>query len=94
MANTNQGNFENEDVEIIFNRDMLISESEIIQNINNSQDLSLESRLANHPWVDDPQKELERIKKEKQENIEQYGNAFNPLNGGNTDDEDGDNNNE
>ena len=76
MANTNQGNFENEDVEIIFNRDMLISESEIIQNINNSQDLSLESRLANHPWVDDVNAELERIEEEKKKNMEMYPFPF------------------
>ena len=51
---------------------MLISESDIIDNINKSQDLSLESRLANHPWVDDVNAELERIEKEKQKEIEQY----------------------
>jgi SPP1 family phage portal protein len=72
LANSGQGNFENEDVEIIFNRDMLISESEIIDNINKSQDLSLESRLAQHPWVDDPQKEMERLQKEKEEEMALY----------------------
>ena len=72
LANTGQGNFENEDVDIIFNRDMLISESEIISNINNSQDLSLESRLANHPWVDDVNAELKRIEEEKQKEIALY----------------------
>ena len=72
LANTGCGNFENEDVEIIFNRDMLISESDIIDNINKSQDLSLETRLANHPWVDDVNAELERIEEEKQKEIEQY----------------------
>ena len=79
FANTGVGDFEGEDVDIIFNRDMLISESDIINNINSSQDLSLETRLAQHPWVDDVQAELERINKEKQENIEQYGNAFNSM---------------
>lgn len=72
LANTGQGNFENEDVDIIFNRDMLISESEIISNINNSQDLSLESRLANHPWVDDVNAELKRIEEEKQKEMALY----------------------
>ena len=95
LYNTGIGDFENEEITVIFNRDMLMNESEIIDNVNKSTEVvSTETALANHPWVDDPQKELERIKKEKQENIEQYGNAFNPLNGGNTDDEDGDNNNE
>lgn len=72
LANSGEGNFENENVDIIFNRDMLISESEIIQNINNSQDLSLESRLANHPWVDDVNAELERIEEEQKKNMEMY----------------------
>ena len=72
LANTGCGNFENENVDIIFNRDMLISESEIIDNINKSSDLSLESRLAQHPWVDDVQAEMDRIEKEKKNEIEQY----------------------
>ena len=72
LANTGQGNFENEDVDVIFNRDMLISESEIIDNINKSQDLSLESRLAQHPWVDDVNAELERIEEEQKKNMEMY----------------------
>ena len=67
-----KGNFENEKVEIIFNRDMLVSESEIINNINNSQDLSLKSRLANHPWVNDVNAELARIKEEKEEDMQMY----------------------
>ena len=76
FANMGIGDFEGEDVEIIFNKDMLISEAEIIDNINKSADLSLETRLAQHPWVDDVQIELERIKKQKEEDTEQYGLAF------------------
>lgn len=73
------GDFENEEIEIIFNRDMLMNETEIITNCNNSTGvLSEETIIANHPWVDDPQKELERKEEEKQKNMEQYGNAFNP----------------
>ena len=72
LANSGIGNFENEDVDIIFNRDMLISESEIIDNINKSQDLSLETRLAQHPWVDDVNAELKRIEEEQKKNMEMY----------------------
>ena len=81
FANVGIGDFEDEKVDIIFNRDMMISESDIIDNINKSQDLSLETRLAQHPWVDDVPAELERINKEKEEAIEQYGGAFNPMGG-------------
>ena len=76
LANNGLGDFEGEEVDIIFNRDILISEGEVIDNVNKSQDLSLETRLAQHPWIDDVQAEMERIKKEKEENMEQYGNAF------------------
>lgn len=82
FANIGLGDFEDEEVEIIFNRDMLISESEIIQNVNDSQDLSLETRLAQHPWVEDVQAEMGRIEKQKQKEqkeLDQFGNAFNPV---------------
>ena len=82
FANMGIGDFEGEDVEIIFNKDMLISEAEIIDNINKSTDLSLETRLAQHPWVDNVQDEIDRINKQKEEEMEQYGFAFgaNPNN--------------
>lgn len=76
FANVGIGDFDGEEVDIIFNRDMLISESSIIDNINKSQDLSLETRLAQHPWVDNVEEELDRIKKQKEEEIEQFGNVF------------------
>lgn len=78
LSNIGKGDFDGEVVEVIFNRDMMMNESEIISNINNSQDLSLETRLAQHPWVDDVRKELERIEDEKQKNMEEYGLGFNP----------------
>ena len=72
------GDFEGEDVEIIFNRDILISEGEVIDNCQKSVGvLSDETIVANHPWVDDPQAELERLKKQKEEAMEDY--AFNPA---------------
>ena len=55
---------------------MLMNESEIIDNVNKSTDLSLETRLANHPWIDDVDEELEKINKQKQEEIDSYVSAF------------------
>ena len=77
LFNVGLGDFESEQVDIIFNRDMLMNEGEIIKNINDSQDLSLETRLAQHPYVDDVQAELERIKKEKEENMKEFELGFN-----------------
>lgn len=80
FANMGMGDFEGEEVDIIFNRDILISEGEVIENCSKSVGvLSDETIIANHPWVDDPQAELERLKKQKEENMEQYGLAFNPA---------------
>jgi SPP1 family phage portal protein len=77
LYNTGYGDFEGEVVDIIFNRDMLINESTVIDNCTKSVGiLSDETIIANHPWVDDPVHEIERLKKQKEENIDQYGNAF------------------
>lgn len=67
--NIRAGDYENVPVTVIFNRDMMVNESEIIDQVVKSTDLSLETRLANHPWVDDPQEELERKKKEQEEEL-------------------------
>ena len=80
FANMGMGDFEGEEVDVIFNRDILISEGEVIDNCQKSVGvLSDETIIAQHPWVDDPQAELERIKKQKEENMDQYGLAFNPA---------------
>ena len=80
FANVGMGDFENEEVEVIFNRDILINEAEAIENVNKSVGiLSDETLVANHPWVDDPQKELERKKEEKEASMAEYQNAFNPA---------------
>lgn len=71
LANMGLGDFEGEEVTVIFNRDMLISESEVIDNISKSVGvLSDETLVANHPWVDDPHAELERKKAEQAEQLE------------------------
>ena len=88
FANTGVGDFEGEDVDVIFNRDILISETEVIENCNKSVGvLSDETVIANHPWVNDPQAEMERLKQQKEENMEQYGLAFKPATDKNDEDD-------
>ncbi len=86
LANTHVGDFEGEDLEIIFNRDIMVNESDVINNIKNSVGiLSDETLVAQHPWVDDPDDEMKRVKKQKEEEMDLYGgNAF----GGNKDNPD------
>lgn len=55
------GYFEEEEVELIFNRDCLINESEAIENCVKSRDiLSEETVLLQHPWVKDVGEEIKR----------------------------------
>lgn len=78
LANTGQGDFENEEVEVIFNRDIMISVSEAITNIRDSVGiLSDETLVAQHPWVDDPQAEMERIRLQREEQDQR--NQYNPF---------------
>lgn len=68
LADTGRGNFKNTQAEIIFNRDMLINESEAIDNcLKNKSLLSTETILANHPQVNDVSKELKRLAKENKD---------------------------
>ena len=74
LANTHVGDFEGEDVEIIFNRDIMLHESAVINDIRNSVGiLSDETLIAQHPWVDNPEEELKRMKAQKEAELEMYG---------------------
>ncbi|SFB39853.1 phage portal protein, SPP1 family [Acetitomaculum ruminis DSM 5522] len=77
LQNSKKGNFENEDVEIIFNRNMVVNETELIANVNASATLlSKKTCISHHPYVIDVEKELKQIDKEKNESMDSFGNAF------------------
>jgi len=68
-------------VNVIFNRDILINESQTIENCKNSVGIiSSETIVSQHPYVKDVTEELKRIEDEKKKNIEDYTGAFNPVN--------------
>lgn len=76
LENTGKGSFENEEVTVIFNRDVLINESDAIENCVKSVGiLSDETIVSQHPWIDDPQQELERLRKQ-QEHQNDYNDVF------------------
>ena len=81
LANTGRGSFEKEKVTVIFNRDMLISETEAVANCSASVGiLSDETIIGQHPWVDDPQQELERLKKQREkEKKEMLAQQYDPF---------------
>lgn len=73
LSFTGQAVFDPSTVDVIFNRDVLINESEAIQNIVSSQGiLSRKTLIAQHPWIDDPQGEIERLRQEQTENRDFY----------------------
>lgn len=77
LSLTGQGNFFEEDVKIIFNRDMLMNESEIMQTLTNAGvKISNRTLLSQVPFIDNVDDELDQIKKETEESMEVYQQAF------------------
>lgn len=65
ILNTKHINIDN-NVDIIFNRDILINESEVIENCVKSQGiLSEETIVAQHPWTVDVSQEMEKLNRER-----------------------------
>ncbi len=72
LFNMGQGDFAGENINIIFNRDMLMDEGAIISNIRNSEGiLSNQTLVAQHPWVKDVEDEMQKIEEEKQKVVEE-----------------------
>ncbi|GAA0229607.1 phage portal protein [Metaclostridioides mangenotii] len=77
LVNTGEDNFFNEEVNIIFNRDILINETESIENCQKSDGIiSRKTIITEHPWVKDVQTELDRIEDEEKDNLEDEMNRI------------------
>lgn len=73
LANTGQGDYMVEPVEFIFNRDILINETEAVTNAKDSVGiLSNETIIANHPWTTNTKEEMDRKAKEEKEAEERF----------------------
>nr|WGD89635.1 phage portal protein [Bacillus subtilis] len=72
---TGQGEYDPTLLQMTFNRSRMTNELEEAQMGSQSTDISKETRLAHHPWVDDVEAELKRIKDEEEE----YRNSMPPL---------------
>ncbi|MBU3193478.1 phage portal protein [Clostridium algidicarnis] len=78
LINTGQGDYTGENIEFIFNRDTLINETDSIDNCQNSVGIiSDETIVSNHPWS--TKDELDKIKKQKEENEITYPPGTFPL---------------
>ena len=76
------------DFNIEFNKSRIFNETEIINTLNNDSTLSLKSKLEKHPYCDDVDKELQRIKEEKEENMKMQSRIFNDSGGFDNNDND------
>lgn len=80
LINSGTGDFSNETVKPIFNRDIPINETEKIELCNKAgARISQETALAHHPWVSDVPEEQKRIDKEDERaraEINDYTGAF------------------
>ena len=66
-----------EKIDIIFNKDILINETQSIENCAKSVGiLSDETIISMHPWVKDVKAEMEKIKVQKEKEILDYSGAF------------------
>ncbi len=66
LYNQGKGDFAEDSVEIIFNRDVLVNETEAIENCQRSLGiLSKETVISQHPWVVDAGKEIKKAKTEQ-----------------------------
>lgn len=84
---TGKGNFENIEVEIVFNRNMTINDQEMITNCNNSKGVvSEETILAHHPYVDDVEEEKKRLEEDKKKKEPEWDEVP-PIKDGGDDDE-------
>ena len=74
LALTGKGDFTGDSFHVTFNADLPVNEADIIANIRGSDGIiSRYTQLANHPWVDNVEEELQRIRYEKTREMEEFG---------------------
>ncbi|MCC8435467.1 phage portal protein [Brevibacillus sp. M2.1A] len=72
LYNTTKVDYSAEQVDFIFNRDIMINETQVIEDIKNSVGLlSDETLLANHPYVTDVNAEKKRKEEEKERSMQE-----------------------
>lgn len=83
LLNTKKGDHRKKPVTITFNRDIVINEIEIIKTlVSLGIKVSNETLLGQLPFINNVQKELDRVKKEQEADVDMYGGAFNQQQNG------------
>ena len=72
LVHQNKGDYTEEEVEFVFNRDIFINEDAKIENcVKSSGILSRKTILLRHPWVTNVEHEMQQIEEDKQEDLEE-----------------------
>ncbi|MDM8312897.1 phage portal protein [Clostridium cadaveris] len=70
LSESSLGTYKNVDLDILFNRDMEINESEVIDNCQKSKGtISDKTIIANHPWVKDVEAEEKALEEQTKANL-------------------------
>ncbi|MCI8309092.1 MAG: phage portal protein [Clostridia bacterium] len=69
------------DFKIEFNKSRIFNETEKVNTLSNDTTISIKTKLENHPYVDDVDTELQRLKEEKAENMKMQSQIFNSSGG-------------
>ena len=86
LSESSLGTYKNVDLDIIFNRDMEINESEVIENCNKSKGtISDKTIIANHPWTKDVEAEEKALEEQNKANLPFQDKV--PINGGGANEE-------
>lgn len=81
LATSGKGNFEGVEVDVVFNRDSVVNESEIMQMlVSAGVRIPNEILLNQVPFLDDVPEALKLLKKEEQEQMDAYAGAV-PMDG-------------
>lgn len=76
LYNTTNKDYSDIDVTFLFNRDIVINETEAITNVKDSVGiLSDETVIANHPWTIEVQEEMDRKQEENKAAMEQFASG-------------------
>ena len=77
FVNNFLGVTEEQTVDVVFNRDTIVNETEVIASmVSMGVEVSNVTKLKQLPFIDDPEAEQERVDKEKEEALDAYNEAL------------------
>lgn len=83
LSATGKGDYSGKPVSITFNKDIIVNEAEVINAlVSLGVKVSNETLLGQLPFINNVQKELDRVKEESEANITMYSGAFGQPNNG------------